>query len=375
MAKQFDNKLADAQATAVNPVQAEMFDFDHYGSYANELNDRCAGFWSAPSGVLVYRRMRVAECFSYGCRDMKNSLELQLGALEKSMLFKADVPNFLEPWYGIGTIASAYGGEYIWYDGNAPALKHQFNSIDEVLDFMPVEVAQTSIGRHTLNMIDYFMEKTGGRIPMSLTDTQSPLNMIGHLYPLDQFFMDSMMEPEKVAQLFDRLADLSINFNKEQIRLIGSALASPGHGFASSTQWCGLGMSDDNAIMIAPEQYLEMAVPSVEKICAPLGGPVFHSCGNWTNWIDVVLKIKGLKMADGAFSPQTDPGANTDLEAFHQFANTGVVLNARIVGDLQTIREQVSRLWVPGMKLVVVTYCETPQEQEDAYHLIHEICQ
>ena len=375
MAKQFDNKLADAQATAVNPIPADKFDYERYEAYASALNEGCARFWKSDSGVLVYRRMRVAECFSYGCRDMKNSLELQLGALEKSMLFKADVPNFLEPWYGIGTIASAYGGEYIWYDGNAPALKHQFNSIDEVLDCKPVEVAQTSIGRHTLNMIDYFMEKTGGRIPMSLTDTQSPLNMIGHLYPLDQFFMDSMMEPEKVAQLFDRLADLSINFNKEQIRLIGSALASPGHGFASSTQWCGLGMSDDNAIMIAPEQYLEMAVPSVEKICAPLGGPVFHSCGNWTNWIDVVLKIKGLKMADGAFSPQTDPGANTDLEAFQAFANTGIVLNARIVGDLQTIREQVSRLWVPGMKLVVVTYCETPQEQEDAYHLIHEICQ
>jgi uroporphyrinogen-III decarboxylase len=374
MAQGFDNKLADAQATAVKPISAENFDFEKYKSYVEGLNEKCASFWQADSGVLVYRRMRVAECFSYGCRDMKNSLELQLGALEKSLLFRADVPNFLEPWYGIGTIASAFGGEYIWYEGNAPALKHQFNSIDEVLDCKPVEVAQTSIGRHTLNMIEYFMDKTGGSIPISLTDTQSPLNMIGHLYPLDQFFMDTMMEPEKVTQLFDRLTDLSINFNREQIRLIGSALASPGHGFASSTAWNGLGMSDDNAIMIAPEQYLEMAVPSVEKICAPLGGPVFHSCGNWTNWIDAVLKIKGLRMADGAFSPQTDPGANTDLEAFHAFANTGITLNARIVGNLQTIREQVTRLWIPGMKLVLVTYCESPQEQEEAYHLIHQIC-
>jgi uroporphyrinogen-III decarboxylase len=374
MAQGFDNKLADAQATAVKPISANHFDFEKYKSYVEGLNEKCASFWQADSGVLVYRRMRVAECFSYGCRDMKNSLELQLGALEKSLLFRADVPNFLEPWYGIGTIASAFGGEYIWYEGNAPALKHQFNSIDEVLDCKPVEVAQTSIGRHTLNMIEYFMDKTGGSIPISLTDTQSPLNMIGHLYPLDQFFMDTMMEPEKVTQLFDRLTDLSINFNREQIRLIGSALASPGHGFASSTAWNGLGMSDDNAIMIAPEQYLEMAVPSVEKICAPLGGPVFHSCGNWTNWIDAVLKIKGLRMADGAFSPQTDPGANTDLEAFHAFANTGITLNARIVGNLQTIREQVTRLWIPGMKLVLVTYCESPQEQEEAYHLIHQIC-
>jgi len=375
MAKQFDNKLADSQSTQVLPITPENFDFDTYQAYAAGLNKTCADFWQQKTGVLVYRRMRVAECFSFGCRDMKRSLELQLGSLQKSMLYKADVPNFLEPWYGIGTIASAFGGDYIWHEGQAPALITRFNSIDEVLAYEPQEVAQTNIGRHTLNMIEYFMEQTKGRVPMSLTDTQSPLNIIGHLYPLDQFFMDTMLEPEKVLQLFDRLADLSIRFNEEQLKRIGSALASPGHGFASSTAWTGLGMSDDNAIMIAPEQYLEMAAPSVEKICTPLGGPVFHSCGGWAGWVDAVLQIKGLKMADGAFSPQTDPGANTNLEAFNSFANTGVVLNTRIVGDLDTISEQLTRLWVPGMKMVAVTYCESPEEQEEAYQLIHNLQQ
>jgi hypothetical protein len=290
------------------------------------------------------------------------------------MLFKADVPNFLEPWYGIGTIASAFGGDYVWHEGQAPALKTRFNTIDEILSYEPQEVSKTKIGRHTLAMIEYFLEQTKGRVPISLTDTQSSLNMIGHLYPLDHFFMDTMIEPEKELLLFDRLADLSIQFNQEQLKLIGSALASPGHGFASSTQWTGLGMSDDNAIMIAPEQYLEITSPSVEKICKPLGGPVFHSCGDWAGMVEAVLKIKGLKMSDGAFSSQTDPGANTNLEAFNRFANTDVVLNARIVGDKGTISEQIKRLWVPGMKMVVVTYCDTAEEQDDAYHLIHELC-
>lgn len=374
MAKKFDNKLVDAQATQVVPVKPEDFDFGKYETYAADLNETCARFWQLSSGVAVYRRMRVGECFSFGCKDMKRSLELQLGALEKSMLLKADVPNFLEPWYGIGTVASAFGGDYIWNEGAAPALKSRFSTLDEVLAFESQEIANSNIGRHTLNMIEYFMDQTKGRLPISLTDTQSPLNMIGHLYPLDQFFVDMLMEPEKILQLFDRLADLSIRFNQEQVKLIGKALVYPGHGFASSSKWSGLGMSDDNSIMISPEQYLGMAAPSVEKICTPLGGPVFHSCGDWSGWVDAVLRMKGLKMADGAFSPQTDPGAITNLEAFHQFANTGIVLNARIVGDLETIREQVKRLWIPGMKMVVVTYCETPGEQEEAYHLIHDLC-
>jgi hypothetical protein len=110
MAKKFDNQLADAQATQVLLVTPENFDFAKYEAYADELNQTCVSFWEKPSGGIVYRRMREGECISFGCRDMKRSLELQLGALEKSMMFKADVPNFLEPWYGIGTVASAVGG-------------------------------------------------------------------------------------------------------------------------------------------------------------------------------------------------------------------------------------------------------------------------
>ncbi len=349
--KKFNISISDSQATEVVPLSPGKFDFNEYVEYSEPLNKKCDAFWKSSSGVMVYRRMRVAECFSYGCRDMKTSLENQLGALKKSMLFKADIPNFLEPWYGIGTIASAYGSDYIWLEGNAPAMKASFSSLDDVISCTPREVTTTAIGKHTLQMIEFFMEKTKGKLPISLTDTQSPLNMVGHLLPLDQFLMSFLTEPEKVLHLFDIFANLSLNFNKEQVKIIGDALACPGHGFASSTCWKGLGMSDDNALMISPEQYLELAAPSVEK------------------------NVKGLLMADGAFSPETDPDAISDLEAFHCLANTGIVLNARIVGDLDTIEQQVKRLWVPGMKLVVVTYCSTPEEQAKAYDLIHEICE
>ena len=371
----FNTNLNDSQATEVTPISPQDFDFDEYKEYADQLNKSCAAFWKAKSGVAVYRRMRVAECFSYGCRDMKLSLKNQLGALKKSMLFKADVPNFLEPWYGIGTIASAFGCDYIWNEGNAPAMKASFVNIDKLLEYEPMEVANSNIGRHTLNMIEYIMEQTEGKLPLSLTDTQTPLNIVNHLLPLDTFFLELVMNPEKVLRLFDILADLSIAFNNEQTKRIGCSLASPGHGFASSTRWKGLGMSDDNIIMISPDQYLEFAVPSVEKIAASFGGLAFHSCGDWSVWIDAVLKINAIIMADGAFSPQTDPGAIADLETFHRFSESGVVLNTRIVGDIDTIEKQVKRLWTPGMKLVVVTYCQTPDEQERAYEMIHGICE
>ena len=96
--KGFDQNSADSQATPVQPVPVGDFDFEAYAEYEQSLRERCRRFWVADRGVLVYRRMRVAEVFSQGCRDMKASLAWQLGALHKSMKDAADVPTFLYTW-------------------------------------------------------------------------------------------------------------------------------------------------------------------------------------------------------------------------------------------------------------------------------------
>ena len=102
---------------------------------------------------------------------------------------------------------------------------------------------------------------------------------------------------------------------------------------------------------------------------------MFHSCGNWSDKKELITKIENIRMADGAFSFATDPGANPTDGYADAFANTGVVLNTRIVGNIDVVEEKVKQLWKPGMKMIVVTYCETPQEQAEVYQRIHEICQ
>ena len=79
-------------------------------------------------------------------------------------------------------------------------------------------------------------------------------------------------------------------------------------------------------------------------------------------------------MVDGAFSAATDPTPNLPEPFAEAFANTGIVVNARIVGDPETVADTVKRLWKPGMKLIVVTFCQTPEEQTEAYDRVHEIC-
>ena len=104
---QFDSTLPDSQATAVEPLAAGDFDFAAWEAREHEQRERCRAFRDADEALLVHRRFRVGEVFAAGCRDLERSLALQLGALQRSLAYPTDVPNFLEPWYGVGTVAAS----------------------------------------------------------------------------------------------------------------------------------------------------------------------------------------------------------------------------------------------------------------------------
>ena len=210
----FDTTKSDAQATAVYPITPDKFELNKYAEYEQALNERCKQFWNSDSGVLVYRRMRVGEVFSYGYRDMKKSLAWQLGALQKSMNYKADVPNFLEPWYGIGTAASAYGIDYLWEEGQAPAVKPKFTNTAEALKYQTTSIAETPIGKQTLAMIEYFLDKTKGKLPVSFCDIQSPLNAGGNIVDISNFMMDFFMDTDAVTRFLTILPPVSPNLQK-----------------------------------------------------------------------------------------------------------------------------------------------------------------
>jgi hypothetical protein len=371
--KEFDTSLNDSQGTLVDPLDPDKFDIERYVDYEQALLQSNRDFWQNEEGIAVYRRFRVPTVFSEGCKDMKLSLSLQLAALTQSMHYQADIANFLEPWYGIGVAASAFGAGYEWEPGNAPAIGAPYSSVEEVLEQEIVAIEKTRIGSHILNMIDYFLEKTRGKIPISLTDTQSALNAASFLIETNSFYMELFDNPEGMQKLLSIITDLTIDFTRKQEDILGDALVWPGHGFPSSREFGGLGMSADVAIMISDDQYLTFEAPNAGRAGEPFGGAVFHSCGNWSAKIDAVKQIPNLLMVDGAFSKQTDPDPNSPQPFAEAFAGSGICVNARIVGEPETVLNKTKALRHPGMKLIITTYCQTPEEQEKIYNSIKNV--
>ncbi|KPL15479.1 MAG: hypothetical protein AMS26_07495 [Bacteroides sp. SM23_62] len=377
MSKQdlFDITRRDSQSTPVVPVSADEFDFEAYRAYEQSTIDFCRDFQQRDSSVAVYRRMRVAAVFADGCADMKKSLEWQLGGLQKSMEFRMDIPNFIEPWYGIGTAASAFGLEYLWQENQAPAIRPAFPDTESALRYPDIKpIRETTIGKHTLRMVEYFKDQSRGILPISLCDVQSPLNVAGNLIEINNFLMDTMVNVDLVGEFLKLLGGLIADFTAEQLNILQDQVVWPGHGFPSSRVFSGFGSSDDNILMITPEAYHDLAIPSLERMSGAFGEPVFHSCGNWSERADVVKQIPGLSMVDGAFTPQTDPDPNPPEPIRDAFAGTGITVCARMVGDPESIRSTIQRLWHPDLKLIAVTYCQDPEEQLRAYEFIHHHC-
>ncbi len=367
----FDTGLRDSQSTTTNPIAPERFDIEAYSEYEQKLLDGNRAFAAADRGLLVYRRFRPEGVFYDKCRDYKESLAIQLGALDASMSYKADIANFLEPWYGIGYIASSFGSDYGWLPEQAPHVEAKFKSCAEILAYEPKPIKETPIGKMILQTIEYFLDKTKGKLPISFTDIQSPLNMISYLMPVTDMFLEFYEDPDGLKQVAKLVTSLLMDFLGEQHKLIGGALASPGHGFASSKAFKGIGASDDISLMLSAQDYQEVFSPLDEKIGDMFGGFVYHSCGNWASKINMVKSYRNILTADGAFSAETDPNPNDPKLFADQFAGTGICLNARAVGSAEDAFEVFNDLWRPNQKLIAVTYCATPGEQENLYNRLH----
>jgi len=102
-------------------------------------------------------------------------------------------------------------------------------------------------------------------------------------------------------------------------------------------------------------------------------GWTFHSCGDWSGKIETIKRIPDLRMVDAAFSAATDPSPNNPARFAETLANTRIVLNARIGADADLV-DIVKKLWNRGLKLIVVSYGQSPDAQARIYDRVPELC-
>jgi hypothetical protein len=154
-----------------------------------------------------------------------------------------------------------------------------------------------------------------------------------------------------VFQAMKIVSDEFIRFTEKQSEPIGGLRARPGHGLASSRAGTGIGLSTDNFIMVLPAIFEEFRVADCARIGAAFGGTAIRSCGYWGRWIEAIKNFQ----------------SHDDRRRF-QFADRSSL------EEMRRIARHVRRLWKPGVKLIVGSHVQDPQEQPRLCHAIREFC-
>ncbi len=343
-------------------MKPTQFDFPRFQDWVAGREERMRRFLEGKSESNILLVEKESDNFLI-CRTPQESLEIQLDILTRQMDLQCDYVPFLEPWFGVGVYANAFGAEYVWIDGESAQTHYIVFNEEQAARLEKPSIEDSPVMKLVLEAIDYFMEETKGLIPIACTDTQSPLDTITLLWDTASFFTATYTAPEVVHGLLQKITDLIVEFSRCQVQHMGQTWVQPGHIMVSARGGYGLSISDDNMVMVSPKHYAEFSAPYNGQIAAAFGGLAVHSCGDTYRQLPEVLKTRGLVMVDGAFSQELDPNPIRSVELFRdQIKGTGVILHARLGADWPEI---LPSLYHPDLRLALVVPVPGPGEPKD----------
>jgi hypothetical protein len=244
--------------------------------------------------------------------DPAKFLRAQLDEIEAQMRLRGDFVPSLCPTLGLVGIPSAFGCEVIWWENDLPAVRPALSEPEAVFDLPMPSVRDGQLGR-MLDYTRYFIEQTGGRYPIRMSDIQGPLDSAALIMGHNDFLMAMYTNPQAVHHLLRKVTDLTIAFVQAQRELT----LSLGCEFIPSMfqPWMpdgwGVSISNDECVMISAGMHDEFHVPYLNDLSEVFGGVYLHSCGTWTHQFPSLAKVHNLRghefgASEAPFEPVLD---------------------------------------------------------------------
>lgn len=230
-------------------------------------------------------------------RDAGRFLDAQLKENEAVTALPGDVVPSVCPAFGVVGIPSAFGCEVVWWEDNLPSVR-PLTGLDpgRILEMQKPSIHDGELGR----VLDYtaeFIRKTGGLVPVRLTDIQGPLDSAALVVGHTEFLGLLTMHPAAAHHLLRLVTECAIDLVKAQREIVRGS----GVEFVPSMfqPWIpdglGVSMANDESVMISAEMHDEFSVPYINMLSEEFGGVTIHSCGNWTHQFKSLDKVRHLR--------------------------------------------------------------------------------
>lgn len=346
-------------------IRPDEFDYDLYFRKTQEIIDRTEPFVVGETNeFLPVLQWTLGDAFGKDCRYRERMLELQLEGVTKTLQAGTDWVPSIEPWHGVGVFAEAFGCPFEWRDDDAPWTHPIVSSVDQLKALTKPKLEDCKMLQYVLETIRYFEKHTGGRVMISTTDTQSPLDTTTLILDTNFFFYAAMDCPDELHRVISDVTDLIIEFSIAQ-RAIISWPATPGHNSFCHPRLPGLGLSEDCMSMVGPEFFDEFARPYNERIAGALGGVAIHSCGVWSQNYEVLRRLRGLVEVDLAVDRRMDPTPNDPMIVRDGLRGSDFLVKARWPGDRMDILDTI---YAPDLKLMWEAAWEEDPRVRQAYY-------
>jgi hypothetical protein len=160
----------------------------------------------------------------------------------------------------------------------------------------------------------HFIERTGGRLPIRLTDIQGPLDSAALIMGHTEFFTALKTHPREVHHLLRMVTDFTIEAAGAQREVVRGAAVEfvPSLFQPWMPDGSGISVSNDACVMISAAEHDEFSVPYLDRISDAFGGLYIHSCGNWLHQTPSLARVRGLRGLEfGASETPFAPVAET----------------------------------------------------------------
>jgi hypothetical protein len=317
-----------------------------------QLQPRLAAF---ARGEQPYLIVQVAPSGLWAnCNNVESVVDENFACLERQLELGSDWLPYLEPWMGTGLYANAFGCEYVWREGESPAVHYRYHSLEETAETPEPDVASSPVMAHILEIITQFRELTDDKMPIGLTDTQSANDTATLILDAAELLAGCYIEPEAVHRFLSRINGLIVEFSRQQIEAIGNApVARPGHIAVSDPSWPGISVSDDNLAVVSEPIGREFCLKYDQELADAFGGLAIHSCGRWQHLMPYTAQMRNIVQVDCAIHLDADPTPNDPEAVRDAFAGSGIPVKVRGPVNVHDWLDILPRIATEGLRLIV----------------------
>lgn len=206
-----------------------------------------------------------------------------------------DFQPYLTPYLGTGVLASAFGCRMHFAPGRDPSVAGP--CVETAADAAKLKLPDPQLSGlmpRVLETAAYM--RAHGAYPVTLTDTQSPLDELVLMCGHERLYIWMYEEPALVHDLFALASEALIAWVAAQKQVTGEPLdVCYGEQGVWVPRGCGVWLADDEAVNLPPDLYEEFVAPYNARILSAFVGGVLHFCGNGAHLAPILRKMEGLR--------------------------------------------------------------------------------